>query len=102
MTSPNEVCKGRKEKSLGQNLEFWVRTPTFKTRVEEKRSPKETEMKWQERTEVTKESGVKEREGSVTNSLMYQARQKTDHCDPSWEGTRARLQGVEDETEVKE
>lgn len=28
-----------------KNLEFWVKTLTFKTRVEEKKSPKETEMK---------------------------------------------------------
>ena len=31
-----------------KNLEFWVKTLTFKTRVEEKKSPKETEMKQRE------------------------------------------------------
>lgn len=56
MGEMNSMCRGterfRRNRRMrhftsekSKNLEFWVKTLTFKTRVEEKKSPKETEMK---------------------------------------------------------
>lgn len=60
-------------------------------------------LRWNdERTEVTEESGAEEREGSMTSSLTYQAKETLDHYDPCREGAIARLQRAEDKREIKE
>ena len=51
---------------------------------------------------ISEESGAEEREGSVTSSLTYQAKETLDHYDPCREGATARLQRAEDKREIKE